>query len=280
MPDPVAPVAPPAAPPADSGRVEIPNNPPAPPAAPTYPEFATLVPAEFKDKPWVKETKDVPSLFKRFDGMLTEMGKKPAGIPQDNAKPEEVAAFNKAFGVPEAPDKYELVVPAEGGMPKEMLDGVKGVFHKAGLSAKQAKMVSEGWNAMVAEQLKAAGVQTEAQDANFETLATEIFAERKAEALATSKALLEKYAPEKFKAHINSLSNENLITMAAVLDGIRKDYISEDQLPRGGNGTGVGADARTRAFDLMKTDAYKNSFHPDHDKVKKEVDTLYASLKK
>lgn len=283
---PVVPAAPPATPPAtppsDPGRVEIPTNLPQPPAAPAAVDFSTVVPEAYRAKEYLKDVKDMDALFKKLDGAQELLGKRPAGIPHDNAKPEEIAAFNKAFGVPDAPAAYELVVPAENPMPKEMIEGVKGIFHKAGLNAKQAKMVSEGWNAMLAEQAKAAGIQTQAQDTNFEQLATETFGENKTTVLASSKALLEKYASEKFKAHINGLSNENLIVMASVLEGVRKDYISEDDLPNRGSGGGGNAasDVQSQARELMKTDAYKNGFHPDHAATKAKVDALYASLNK
>lgn len=272
---PVTPVVPAGEAPQE-GRSSIPMH--VPPAENNYPEISTLIPAEFKDREYLKDVKDVPSLFKKLDGAQTLIGKRPAGIPQDNAKPEEVAAFNKAFGVPEKPEAYELVVPEKDAMPKEMQDGVKKIFHEAELSAKQAKKLSAGWNALIAEQMKAAGAAGAQADADFTKLATETFGDRKDEALAQSKALLEKFAPEKFKTHINGLSNENLIVMAAVLDGIRKEYINEDALPTGkgarGNNSG---DVAARRFELMKSKAYQDPFHPDHEATKNEVNRLYGT---
>lgn len=281
MPDPITPAAAPVTedptPAPDlPGRSSIPSHVPDPTPAPDLPELSALIPADYKDREYLKDIKDVPSLFKKLDESQKLIGKRPAGIPQDNAKPEEIAAFNKAFGVPDKSEAYELVVPEKGAMPKELIEGVKGVFHKAGLSAKQAKAVSEGWNALLAEQAKAAGAAAQQQDVNFDELATETFGERKVEALAQSKSLLEKYVPEKFKPMVNELPNDQLIILSAVLDGIRKDYISEDQIPRGGGKpAGSFESQREEARKLMSTDAYRDPFHPDHASTKAKVDRIY-----
>lgn len=274
-----APITPdPAAPPAPITPAPTPD-----PIAPTYPDVATLVPADYKDREYLKGIKDVPDLFKKLDESQKLIGKRPAGIPQDNAKPEEIAAFNKAFGVPEKPEAYELVVPEKGAMPKEMLEGIKKVFHGAELSAKQAKKVSEGWNGLVAEIQKAAGVQAAQQDTDFTKLATEVFGEQKDQVLATAKTIIDKHVDPKMKEHINALSNENLIVLASVVESIRKQYITEDNIPGGGEGGAGGADSfeakREAARQKMASEAYRNPLHPDHARVKAEVDAVYAAKK-
>ncbi len=262
-----------------TGKVPASGNAPAP-VAQTFPEFATLIPTEFKDKPWIKDVKDVPGMFKRFDGMLTEMGKRPAGIPADTAPEAEWSAFNKAWGVPEKPDGYQLPeVPA--GLPKneKYIEGMKGVFIKAGVNPRQAKILAEGNNALVGELLKEAGVNGEQADVDFEKLAGETFGARKDEALKTANVLIAKFVPASMKSHVANLSNENLIVLAGVLDGIRKEYISEDRLPTGG-GAPVGMtpdQKRAKGVELMASKAYQDPFDPDHEKVKQEVQALYGT---
>lgn len=244
------------------------------------PDFASLIPADYRDKPWVKETKDLGALFKRTDDLLTEIGKRPAGIPADNAKPEEIAAFNKAFGVPDKPEAYQLPeVPA--GLPKneKYIEGMRKVFIKAGVNARQAKILAEGNNELVGALMKEMGQADEAQDADFDKLAGETFGQRKDEALKGANILISKFVPEKMKAHVANLSNENLIVLAGVLDAVRKEYISEDRFPTGG-GAPVGMtdeQKRAKGQELMASPAYGDPYHKDHEAVVAEVRRLYGT---
>jgi hypothetical protein len=278
MSDPVAPAAPLDTTPA-AGRGEIPMHTTPAGEAPAMPELATLIPADYKDREYLKTIKDVPGLFKKLDESQKLIGARPAGIPQDNAKPEEIAAFNKAFGVPEKPEAYELAIPEKDAMPKEFIDKFKASFHKRGLNAKQAKGVSEDFNAIVQEMTKALGAKTEQTDADFEKLAGEVFGERKAEALKNAQELIGKYIPDQMKPHFNNLPNEQLIILASVVDKIKAEYIDEDSIPgaKGGKGKGSLEDQRAEARRLMSLPEYSDTFHPNHASVKKQVDAIYGN---
>lgn len=267
---------------------EVPNGGGAPPAGappagapPAAPEFGTLVPAEYKDAPWVKETKDIPALFKRTNDLITEIGKRPAGIPQDNAKPEEVAAFNKAFGVPEKAEAYVFSDPPKelGAANPEFQTAMKSMFHKNGISAKQAAGLQKDWDAYQLETLKKSGADGDKQDADFDKLKAATFGARADEAIKGANALIGKFVPENMKPHIAKLSNENLIVLAGVLDGIRKEYISEDRMPTGGGApAGMTTEQkREKGLQLMASKPYIDPFHPEHEKVKAEVAALYGT---
>lgn len=68
--------------------------------------------------------------------------------------PGEALTALKGFEPPATADAYEIPVP-EGESP-DFAKAVAPLFHKAGLSASQAKSLAEGWNAMQAEQRAAA----------------------------------------------------------------------------------------------------------------------------
>lgn len=242
--------------------------------------FEKMVPQEYQDKPWIKETKDLPSLLKRTDGLISELGKKPAGIPQENAKPEEWNAFNKAWGVPEKPEEYDL-----GEIPKEIPKnevfekGMREAMQKAGLNKRQAKVMSAEYHNSLVALLKEQGLAAEKNDTDFEKLAVDTFGDRKDKALANGKALLAKYtekAPDAVKAQIAKMPNESLISMAMVLDGIVKDYIKEDQLPNGkGGGAQTPDEKRAEARKLMASPAYSDANHPEHAATVEKVNSLY-----
>lgn len=254
---------------------------------PTTPDFQTLIPAEFKEKAWVKDVKDLPSLFKRTDGLLSEMGKRPAGIPQDNAAPEEWDKYYRAAGRPDKPEEYGFKADTEAakalGWDDKIAAGVQAVLHSAGLSKKQAQMVREGYEKILVEHVKEKGLAQQKLDTDFEKLAKTTFGDATDKVLAESKALIAKFAPSAVQAHVANLSNENLIVLAGVLKGVREAYIKEDILPAGGGSGASGAktndEIRAEAMKLMASEIYKSPTHPDHDKVVKQVNELYLSLK-
>lgn len=255
---------------------------PPPAGAPAPVDFASIVPAEYKDAPWVKDTKDVPTLFKRMNDLTTEIGRRPAGIPQDNAKPDEIAAFNKAFGVPEKPEEYKLSEPPKelGPVNPEFQTAIKNMFHKAGISAKQAAALEKDWNALQVQAMQKAGAVAQQSDTDFDKLKTETFGANAETVIKNAGALLAQYTPANMKSHVANLSNENLIVLAGVIEGIRKDFISEDRMPSGGaapSGSMTKEQKQAEGRRLMALPEYTNQFHPDHEKIKAQVQQLYGT---
>jgi hypothetical protein len=239
-------------------------------------DFTKMVPQEYQGKEYLKTIKDPGSFFKAFDGAQELLGKRPAGIPHDNASDDEWKAFNKSFGVPEKPEEYDLGIPAEAKVDPKLDKGVRELMQKAGLNKRQAKMISEGYRGILGDVLKEKGIAAEQADADFTKLATETFGDRKDKVLENGNKLLAKYVPEKFKAGIEKLPNEQLIVLAAALDGIVKDYISEEQLPGGQSGAAVTADQkREEARKLMASEAYNNASHPEHAATVDKVNSMY-----
>jgi hypothetical protein len=254
-----------------------PNTPP-----PATPDFLTTLPEEYRGKEYLKDVKDMPSLLKKFDGAQELIGKRPAGIPQDNAKPEEWNAFNKAFGVPEKPEEYDIgEIPKEIPKNENFEKGMRAAMQKAGLNKRQAKIMAGEYHGALSAMLKEMGAASATADADFDKLAGEAFGDRKDKALSTGKVLIAKYtekAPDAVKEQIAKMSNENLISFAMVLDGIAKDYIKEDQLPNGAGGGAPTADEkRAEGRTLMASDAYANPNHPDHAKTVQRVKELYGT---
>lgn len=254
--------------------------PPATPPAgtpPPAPDFLTTLPEEYRGKEYLKDVKDMPSLLKKFDGAQELIGKRPAGIPQENAKPEEWAQFNKAWGVPEKPEEYDIgEIPKELPRNENFEKGMRAAMQEAGLNKRQAKIMAGKYNGALVELMKEQGMAAEKNDTDFEKLAVETFGERKDKALANGKVLLAKYAPKSMAEHVGKLSNENLIVLASVIDGIAKDYIKDDQLPGGkGGGAPTSDEKREEARKLMASPAFSDANHPEHRKTVDRVNSLY-----
>lgn len=76
--------------------------------------------------------------------------------------PSDALAALKGYEPPESPDKYELPIP--DGESDEFAKAVAPIFHKAGLSATQAKALAEGWNEMqTAQRAQAAEAEAAAE---------------------------------------------------------------------------------------------------------------------
>lgn len=259
----------------------------APPAAAPAPvDIKALIPADYRDREYLKDVDTVDKLFKKLDGAQKLIGQRPAGIPQENAPQEEWDKFYKTLGRPEKSEEYDLKTSEElakvMGVDEKLAAGVKDLFYKAGLNKKQAEAIQKGYEALLLATHKEALAQRKAQDESFGKLAETTFGKDADKILATSRALLEAHAPDAVKPHLDKLSNEHLIILAGVLDSIQKKYIKEDELPAGGMssaGAGTEADIRKQARELMSTPAYRDQFHKDHQKTIEEVNRLYRSIK-
>jgi hypothetical protein len=238
----------------------------------TVSDISSIIPAEYADKGWVKDVKDINGLFKLTDGLKSEMGKRPGGIPQETASDEDKAAFYTELGVPESVDGYDL---GEGDA--DYQKGIRDLFHKANITADQAKMLAEG----NAEIIKGLTPDAAAQDAAFDKIAEDTFGERRDEVLSTAKLLLAEnvkdLSPE-MQEHVNNLPNKELIVMASVLDKIKEKYINEDSLPASNQAKAATAeDSRKKGYELMQSKAWTDRSHPDHARVAAEIARIYGT---
>jgi hypothetical protein len=141
--------APPAAPPAD-----------APPAG--DPEWLGQFSADGGDadnpshRDWLKAkgfktVDDLAKSYREAEHALRNGSK--LTVPGENAKPEEIAAFNKAIGVPEKPEGYEVKLP--DGVTAELLDMdlINSLKAKAHASGTPAKAFGELVNGVIQDQL-------------------------------------------------------------------------------------------------------------------------------
>lgn len=96
--------------------------------------------------------RDFPSLAKALSDNMTAARQKTDGmlkVPGADAKPEEIAAYHKALGVPEKPEGYGLKQPdqlPEGVVwDQSFADGFSKAAHAAGLTPAQVQALA-GWH--------------------------------------------------------------------------------------------------------------------------------------
>jgi hypothetical protein len=120
-------------------------------------------------------------------------------------------------------------------------------------------------------------------DDAFDKMTTDLFKDRSDTVMKNGKLLIEENLSPELKEAANSLSNEALLVLASVLDGVREKYISEDSLPREGDTAG-GSDSvdelRNQARALMAKPEYNSKSHPKHAELKAEVDGIYDRIKR
>lgn len=124
---------------------------PVAPAEPTptpepQPSWRDTLPDELKADPSLASFKDVPSLAKSFVETKKMVGAKTEGlvkVPGADAKPDEVAAFRKALGVPDAPTGYQIRRPelaAVLGWDEVAEKGFLTEAHKSGFMPQQVQV--------------------------------------------------------------------------------------------------------------------------------------------
>lgn len=95
------------------------------------------IPDEYKDKGWVNNIKSTADLWKAHENAQSLIGRKTIGIPTDTSTEEEVESF------------YSKIRPAESSLYEadlgEDTEYFKELFHKNGLSKKQADNIVKGY---------------------------------------------------------------------------------------------------------------------------------------
>jgi hypothetical protein len=81
-----------------------------PPAAPAANAEPAVKPEWLPEKFWRDDKMDTEALAKSYHGLEQLLGKKAHAVtvPTDKSTPEEIAAYRKALGIPESPDKYDV----------------------------------------------------------------------------------------------------------------------------------------------------------------------------
>ena len=123
--------------------------------------FIDTVPEQFRADPALAPIKSLESLVKSFI-----QGQKLIGVPADqivklpgqNATPEDVQQFHMKLGMPEKVEDYDLKVPEnvpEGyDIDEKFIKKTAEIFHKHGLSVKQAQAVYNDYNEALVGDLK------------------------------------------------------------------------------------------------------------------------------
>jgi len=249
--------------------------------------------AGLADRGWAKEYLDKPldkttaaALLKKLDGAESLIGKRPA-IPSRDAKPEELEKFFEQFR-PDKAEDYEIPMEKDAKPDPDFLKAVRAAFHAGGVNKVQAQK----FLSTLMPELKARGeAMTKAQataqakkDQEFDALAKTMLGEQNKPTMERVRKLIGEHAPAAAKGLLDKLDDNHLVLMAAVIDAIHKKYAPEDDLKGSGKGgassgsAGGPKEKRARAMELMKSKAYLDPFHAEHESTVAEVNSIYKEV--
>lgn len=273
--------------------VKVDNTVPPPAYTPPDIKMAEALPPEFRDKPFFKD-KTFVDVIKDHVNLQTLLGQRPAGIPKEDATDEEWGKFVEAIK-PKSADEYafpETDFSKKTPRNPEYEKALKGIMLEAGIPKRQFAKVVAGIESVlgnvVAEDANKKAELAKTRETEFEALLDKTYPKDKQVVIDRTKKLMsdsvDPSLKEKVAAALKDISNENLFVLTAVLDGIHKKYIAEDN-PPGGNDN-VGGDAaslQAEAEKIMQSAEYKDFRMAGHDAAKTKVQELFqrvAALRK
>ena len=250
-----APGAAPAAPPAAPAPGAAPAAPPAWHADPVY-DTETRGWLENRGLTKLEAGAALPEVIKGFRNAEKFIGAPPEQIirvPKDDT-PEAWNQVYDRLGRPKDPKGYDIPVP--DGQDKAYSEWARGTFHELGLNAKQAKGLTEKWNAYVAE--KTGAMQTEYKN----SVATDAAALQKEWGAAHEKNLqVAKGAAREFGMTAEVIDSlEKAMGFAGVMKLMHSigSKLGEDKFIQGGGGGGFGdvmsPEAAKAAIEALKKD--------------------------
>lgn len=239
-----------------------------PPAASAAPDFKTSL-GEFASDPALADFKDPAALAKSYLETKKLVGQK-LGIPGADATPEAKAAFEKALGVPDAPEGYEFKKPDSlpEGMEYNEEDAKQwaGKMKELGIPKDKANALRDEFIKQQVEGFKKVDGEYKADasktDEGFDKAATRVFGDKKEAAMQNSRVMLEKYVSAETREIIKDVPNEHLVAFAEFASNFSKEMTGEDMVISSNNGGSAQSegDLRTELRGIMATPEYSNPF--------------------
>lgn len=253
------------------------------------------VPQEYANRGWTEKIQSYDDLFKAYDNSQTLLGKRPAGIPANDAPQEEWDKFYKAWGRPDDPAAYELSTEVEG-LPDDMdlspyEEKAKSIAHELGLSPAQANKL---WNRYVALELEATqehkkSLETKSSDLDkrYDSLRDELFKDNFDDVFTQTQSYLLKSLPDNIKQAMTQVEDMPEVQMAFMkivtdtrneIAEIKKKYGAEDKLASGVQTQGLSMrqllDKMNEVRDSMKT----MQPSPRREEAERELERLRSQL--
>lgn len=251
--------------------------------APITPQAGTFtLPDAYKDKPYLKGVDSMEKVYAMLDGAQTLVGKKGVIVPAADAPQAEKDAYYEALGRPKTAAEYTPVLIGADKTDPKVLPRLQDTFHKAGLTAEQAKIVWEGSTATFQDFAKDHALAGQQADIDFDKLAADTFGADRDKVLARGKELVDANISPAVKAAALKLDNNAYVVLADILRNIDKKYISPDGAPKHKPtiGTGTPDDIRSQGKVLMEKQLKLSPMSAEYAELQRQIDGLYSGLRR
>ncbi|MDE2099359.1 MAG: hypothetical protein KGL39_19050 [Patescibacteria group bacterium] len=254
-----------------------------------------MVPAEYKELPWIQDiakTQDPHGeFFKWAANAQSLIGKQSQGIkvPGEGASPEEVKAFNAAFGVPEDAKAYKfdsIDVSKEPENVKAFLteaakdtafqEAMRTAAHAAGMNNKQFAAMANSFEQWQLAQVKANFAAQEQSAAQQMEAFKGLYGEQADAVKRIATETASKVLPENIRK-----TGDAEINLIAALNFIHEKLYKNDTLGSGGNQGSPAmskAELQNQIFKERAKPEFKDPWHPNYKAHQEHVNKLYEQL--
>lgn len=253
------------------------------------------IPEAYASKGWAKDIKSADDLWKLTDNAQSLIGKRPAGIPANDAPDAEWEKFYAAAGRPDKPDAYkfsDIEGLPEGVDIAPFKSKASEVLHAAGLNQKQADKV---WQMFMKAEMEAATgnkkAMTDSQaalDKQFDDLVKEHFGDKFEQAQNTALEFINQKVPEGLRSAYTEIADNPKALVAVIsavnaaqseVEKIKKEYGVEGKLTSGEGASPVAIeDVRKELATLRTSQAAKDFTHADHKKTMEQINELSGKV--
>jgi hypothetical protein len=252
------------------------------------------IPDSYKDRGWVEKIKSPDDLWKTLDNAQSLIGKRPAGIPTNDASDDEWNQFYKAMGRPDEP-KYDFKDPEglpEGFDTSPFKEQAAQILHKAGLTPKQADKVYNEYLRLELESANKQGEQSteqqESLDEQYDKLTKEHFGDDAEKYENLFKEDFAKHVPQSLKETVGKLVDMPDVLTAlmaytkgkqAEIDRVKSEYGQEGNLSTGSQTSNQSIDDTRKELSTLRTSQVAKDFtHPDNKQTMARIQELQATI--
>lgn len=243
-----------------------------------------VIPEEYSTQSWAENIKSPDDLWKQHANAQSLIGKRPAGIPTQDAPQEEWDKFYKALGRPDEPSAYEFNLSEEIQLPEgtdlaPYEEKARSFFHKLGLPADKA---NEAWNDYLKMEIEATAARSTELDKQYDEITSKLFGEKYEEASSKAQATIKNVLPEELHSAIQQLGNENPAGLASLIaldnyyrneiSALNKKFGQEDTLASGGQTQATSKDEVLAKIRDAKAKIASNSMFETEEIKKAKVD--------
>lgn len=259
-------------------------------------ESTFAIPEEYASAGWAEGVKSSDDLWKMTANAQSLIGKRPAGIPDSNAAPEEWDKFYKAIGRPDDASGYELSAEFEGlpgGVDLSKSQAMaQELAHQIGLSPKQAQDL---WQGYMSKEIEAYNTDIEAKqarevelDAEFDKLSNSMFGDSFKDVSQQAEAYLKENLPSELDGVVDTMRDnpKSMLAMIHLVNKtqqdiieVKKKYGAEDKLSSGGQVSAQSVHEITAKLVEAKSKYNSESvFSPQRQVIMDEINALRSQL--